>query len=313
MSLVDFEAWLRANLPEAADSLNAGADEQALARLSAETGLALPPAFLELYRWHNGQDRSCSTGIFYGLGFMPIEDVLREWKRNAKVAQGVQESPWASGVVKSADVNRHWIAFADDAGGNFVAIDLDPGAKGVKGQVINYGCDEVRQYAIAPDVSSFVAWIVDQLGRGNHRIEEEDDGGRSFNIGDPESSHFLDAARVIFGGGAPQQPSAPKAPPRDSVPGVLYFMRTELAQQVPPNWKTMRIAASVVKTRAEFTAEYELEGGDRPLHFAPRDQKLIENAILEFQSRAKEERWIWSTVTIDFSVGDETGFRVDAQ
>jgi hypothetical protein len=276
MSLPAFEQWLRAKLPEAADSLNPGAGERSL-----------------------------------------DDQVLREWQRSAQLAEGLPESQRASGAVKMGDANRHWIPFADDAGGNFLAIDMDPGPRGFKGQVINFGRDEVNQYALAPDVSSFIAWIAGELARGNHRIEDEDDHGRSFNIGEPESSHFLDATRILFGGEAAKKtPPRSNDPPRDSVPGVLHFMRTELAQQVPSSWNRMRVVATVrkglLKARAPFTAEYETKDGGGPQALAPRNPALIEDAILEFQSRAKEERWNWSKVTIEFDV-DDTGFQVDAE
>jgi cell wall assembly regulator SMI1 len=79
VSLADFEQWLQENLPEAAESLNPAATEQELARLSDETAVILPVQLVDLYRWHNGQQKRCPTGIFYGLRFMPLADVLKEW------------------------------------------------------------------------------------------------------------------------------------------------------------------------------------------------------------------------------------------
>jgi cell wall assembly regulator SMI1 len=316
MSLVDFEQWLRKHLPEAAESLNPGATEQELARLSEATGVILPAPFVELYHWHNGQQKRCPTGIFYGLRFMALEDVLKEW-RNQESQDGDQALPaTTTKAVKSALANKRWIPFATDDDGNFLAVDLDPGPRGTSGQVINFGIDEVLQYALAADVASFIAWMVGQLRRGNHRIEQQPDGGRSFNTSEPETEHFLDSTRVIFGGGKYSKPAKASGPPRDSVPGVLELMRAALTPQLPADWGKLRIAATIVKTagtaRADFTAEFVAKNASNPTPVVPRDPQIIADALVELQARAAEEKWNWSEITLEFD-SEQTSVSVNAE
>jgi cell wall assembly regulator SMI1 len=319
MSLVDFEQWLRKHLPEAAESLNPGATDHELARMGEESAVTLPVQFLDLYRWHNGQQRKCPTGIFYGLRFMPLEEVLKEWRNHASLIEDQGTPAEATGVVKTAMGNERWIPFATDDGGNFLAIDLDPGPRGKNGQVINFGADEVLQYALATDVASFVAWTVSQLRDGNHRIEQEPDGGRSFNTSEPDTAHFLDSARVLFGGAKLSKPAKPAddGPPRDSVPGVLHFMRTELTPQLPAGWRKLRISAQVMNppgttARAEFSAEFVSKDASESKSVVPRDRQIIENALVELQARTAEERWNWSKISLEFDP-ENTSVSMDAE
>lgn len=117
------------------------------------------------------------------------------------------------GVVKQVYANKLWIPFAYDWGGNHLGIDLDPGVNGIRGQVINFGRDEDRKRAIAPNVTAFVQWLVGQLQVGNFLIEQEDDTGRSFNTLNPPSTHFLDAIQTLFKEPGEREPGvAPRAP-----------------------------------------------------------------------------------------------------
>lgn len=305
MSHDAFEAWLRQHLPEAAQSLRPPASEADLSVLAAETGLELPAAFLDLYRWHDGQGRG-STGVFYGLEFLPISRVLEEWRFAAGEAETLAlDEPAPTVVVRRASANRHWIPFAADGGGNFLAIDLQPGPRGVRGQVINFGRDEVLQYALAPDVGEFIAWVVGELARGNVSIGEGDGNLRPFNLAEPPTHHLLDATRVIFGGGRPPAP-ANSGPPRDSTPGVLELIRSELKLAAPASWQVLRLRAVV--SHQTVALDTFVSVGDRE-NFQPleaRDRRILEEAVLELQTRTREERWIWSKITLDYAAGESS-------
>jgi cell wall assembly regulator SMI1 len=302
MSHDAFEDWLRQHLPEAAQSLRPPASEADLTVLATETGLDLPPAFLDLYRWHDGQERGC-TGVFYGLEFLPISRVLEEWRFAAREAESLpfaEATPTA--VVRRASANRHWIPFAADGGGNFLAIDLQPGPRGARGQVINFGRDEILQYALTRNVSEFIDWVVGELARGNVSIGEGAGNLRPFNLAEPPTHHLLDATRVIFGGGRPPAP-AQSGPPRDSTPGVLELIRGELKLAAPATWQGLRLRAVV--THGSVALDTFVSVGDRE-DFQPlevRDRRVLEEAVLELQARTREERWIWSKITLDYAAG----------
>lgn len=302
MSHDAFEDWLRQHLPEAAQSLRPPASEADLTVLATETGLDLPAAFLDLYRWHDGQERGC-TGVFYGLEFLPISRMLEEWRFAAREAESLPFAEAApTAVVRRASANRHWIPFAADGGGNFLAIDLQPGPRGARGQVINFGRDEILQYALARNVSEFIAWVVGELARGNVSIGEGAGNLRPFNLAEPPTHHLLDATRVIFGGGRPPAP-AQSGPPRDSTPGVLELIRSELKLAAPASWQGLRLRAVV--SNGSVALDTFVSVGDRE-DFQPleaRDRRVLEEAVLELQARTREERWIWSKITLDYAAG----------
>jgi cell wall assembly regulator SMI1 len=220
--LADLDVWLTRHLPEVAADLNPGATDAQLDRLSAKIGAPLPDDFRALYKWHDGQkDQKVNTGPWYGLTFLSLDRVLDQWKSWASVIdhssdpESMNESSVSvkPGVVKRLYANKLWIPFAYDWGGNHLGIDLDPDVNGIRGQVINFGRDEDRKRAIAPNVTGFVQWLVGQLQAGNFLIEKEDDGGHSFNTLNPPSTHFLDAIQTLFKEPGEREPGvAPPAP-----------------------------------------------------------------------------------------------------
>ncbi|CDL84035.1 SMI1/KNR4 family protein [Xenorhabdus szentirmaii] len=207
MSLLnEFEEWLKNNLNEVVLDLNPGATDEELQAFSSELGIELPNEFNELYKWHNGQKMDIFTGPWYGLEFLPLERVKREWQIWRNIVDDTEVMTALSNDAKSTPpdfvkkvyANKLWIPFAHDSSGNHLGIDLDPGHKGTWGQVISFGRDEERKIVIAPDIMSFVNWMLNELKSGNFNIQVEDDDGRSFNTLRPEKYHFLDSLAVMF-------------------------------------------------------------------------------------------------------------------
>lgn len=198
------ERWLAAHRPQILANLQPPAADEDLAMLSETLGVSLPPSFMELYRWRNGQRDIGEPGPFYGLSFLGINDVLAQWESWNEILGGEYgsdlhgfSSSVAPGVVKERYANRLWIPFSHDWGGNHIGVDLDPGRKGHVGQVINFGRDEDAKYVLGKTVEAFVRRIADELEAGNFVLMDPPHGG--FETKTPPSSHFLDAARVWFG------------------------------------------------------------------------------------------------------------------
>jgi cell wall assembly regulator SMI1 len=284
---------LRTHLPEAANSLNPRIDDDQWVKLEQESGRKLPGGFISLYRWHDGQARTCLTGIFYGMRFLSLTEVLAEWQAHSRPA---------------------WIPFAADDGGNFLAIDLDPGPDGNYGQVTNRGADELRHYSIAPDVLDFVKWMLAELAAGNHRIVDEG-GGFSFNTLRPPTQHFLDSARQIFGKAPPRAAKpASSGPPRDSTIGTFFFIRDELARHAPAGWTSLSVDAKVDgqkdKRTVTLSHQYQSDGQKAALDIA--DTRALAAAFIELQDRTHEERWDWKRMKLEFSAATPDKFRADA-
>lgn len=202
------ESWLQTHLPEVVDDLNPGATAAALDDFARALGVRLPDDFMQLYRWHDGQRMAINTGPWYGLGFLPLarvqsecemwRDVLQESSPEslADLDRPMQSTPPRH--VRRQYANALWIPFAYDWGGNYLGIDLDPDVAGTPGQVINFGRDEERKIAVAPSLDAFVGWMLAELDAGNFHLEDEDDGGRSFNTLRPPKFHLLDSLAALF-------------------------------------------------------------------------------------------------------------------
>lgn len=200
-----FERWLASFRPQILENLQPPASDAELASLQEKIGVGLPEPFVGLYRWRNGQRDIRDTGPFYGLGFLSIADLLKQWETWKDVIRdhpGLNESAYNAsavpGVVKSLYSNPLWIPFAYDWGGNHIGVDLDPGPNGRVGQVINFGRDEDEKYVLGQTVDDFILRIVKELEAGNFVLSDED-GEDGFETRDPPGGHFLDAARTWFG------------------------------------------------------------------------------------------------------------------
>lgn len=207
-SMERLEKWLQANLPEVYDDLAPGCSEADLAAFEEDIGTPLPEGFKTLYRLHDGQRGAIHTGPFFGLDFLSLAQARQHWQSWKEVVAecSPEDMKGASMFSKSAKpdavqaiyANTLWIPFAYDHGGNHLGVDLDPGARGTLGQVINFGRDEDEKFVVATSIEAFLAWLVEQFESGNAAIREEDDGGRSLNTKTPDKLHFLDSVRILF-------------------------------------------------------------------------------------------------------------------
>jgi cell wall assembly regulator SMI1 len=206
--LDSLEKWLSEYLPEVLDDLRPGASLEMVQQLESAIGVRLPDSFKNLYLWHDGQNMSTRTGPWYGLRFLPVNRIQKEYEMWQQVLRDSSEESLISlnAIMKSTPqqfvkreyANLKWIPFAYDNGGNYLGIDLDPDIQGTVGQVINFGRDEERKIAIADSLESYLDWMLQKLVDGNFIVTLEADGGRSFNTSNPQKAHFLDSLAIMF-------------------------------------------------------------------------------------------------------------------
>jgi cell wall assembly regulator SMI1 len=110
-----------------------------------------PAVLLDLYKIHNVSDDIFSSSFFSfgetdylmngGFDLLPFEKIKDEWESMLELNDYAEEGAESSDKkikLKSAVANPKWIPFANDGQGNLLLIDMDPGPKGVLGQVINF-------------------------------------------------------------------------------------------------------------------------------------------------------------------------------
>lgn len=222
------KAWYAEHLPEVPESLNPGASEQALREfeneLKDEVSQNLPQGLRDIYLQNDGQKRTITCGMFFGLEFLSLTELMRLWRGWKDIASnpfyaGMNEfsTSHPAAAIRQEYALTGWIPFAYDWGGNHLGVDVNPGPAGQVGQVINFGRDENNKFVIAPSFTAFLGWQLAQLQNGNFLITTENyDGGleRCVELHTPSNSHLLDAVPKLFG---------PKDSPLDRIFSVVPF------------------------------------------------------------------------------------------
>ncbi len=175
-------------------ALNPPVEVQDLAAAEKAIGIPLPAELRELYLAHDGQSED-APGLFFGMSWFPIRQVLREittWRSVLDQLAGALDAEQRSDPPDAiAEVYWHpqWFPLATSYDGNFLAVDLAPGRHGTVGQVINAGRDQEISYVLASSVTEFLERELHHVQAGTTGIGEID-GHLLFSF-DSGQSHFL--------------------------------------------------------------------------------------------------------------------------
>lgn len=168
----------------------------------------LPPDLVALYGEADGDDE---IGLFHGHPWFSLKSTTtfvhhrpeRKWTDDPLWSMtGDGEPP---GAIRRQLSSPRWIPFATSTGGDYLAVDMDPGPAGRPGQVIRVGIhyDGAPLY-VADSVTTMLRRLVEALDRGDY---EEDDGYLDVDARLPS---YLDDSRTYWRGEAP----IPKKPRR---------------------------------------------------------------------------------------------------
>ncbi|MEW4369571.1 SMI1/KNR4 family protein [Paenibacillus kandeliae] len=176
----EIKSILRTELSSLEDFLLPPAGDVEIAQVEQAMNLSFPEELKQLYHTHNGESRN-GPGLFFGLQFLSLDEMLSEWKiwsdLQEEYADLGDHYSIPSGWVKEQYINRNWIPFCHDGGGNHLGIDLDPDENGVIGQVINFGRDEETKFVIARHLGEFIHFMRDTVREGNYTVEQEEGMG----------------------------------------------------------------------------------------------------------------------------------------
>jgi cell wall assembly regulator SMI1 len=211
--LARLDAWYTAHLSPDRYRFNPPATDAQLNAFEQMVGLAMPRAYRQLYRWHDGEEDD-RWGHFYGLPLLPLREAGSQWTAWNRVLAGfggtryeISGAGWPEGAVDSAYINPRWIPLTHDGSGNHIGLDFDPWPGGRRGQVILYGRDEDVKVVLAPSLGAFLHWIAGLLESGNFRLGAEPGRQvlREFRLKAPPVDDFQDGARILLGAPGPFQ------------------------------------------------------------------------------------------------------------
>ncbi|MCM8542156.1 MAG: SMI1/KNR4 family protein [Lentisphaeraceae bacterium] len=115
----------------------------------------LPPEFIELYKWKNGQDPRKFHSFYENRMFMPIEEII-EIKELMDGMIGYDfEDPkyWRKG----------WIPFLSNGGGSHLCLDLVAEDGGTKNQLIGFWKADEDRDAEFSNISEWLDEVIDEL------------------------------------------------------------------------------------------------------------------------------------------------------
>ncbi|RDB36803.1 MAG: hypothetical protein DCC88_03255 [Spirobacillus cienkowskii] len=172
--------------------------ELELKKFELEIGRRLPQDFRRFYLLHDSHDNKNRKkyaeyiGIIYCWQLLALKDSISAWEDWACFEKdwddNCQFSKCMAGKkIKEKYVNRGWIPFAEDCGGNYLGIDLDPDINGTYGQVINFGRNEDNKYVLADSFLGFLKWYVLQLQNKNFIAKGDED---DYEFGAKEHEFF---------------------------------------------------------------------------------------------------------------------------
>ena len=166
-------------------NFNEGVSEKEWNRYASQFGFDLPEKMKELYSLCNGDNDTFIAGSILGMKFLSIEQVYSEWKIQNEVISSLSTTDLQKlnehctsiepGKIKCQCMNTLWIPIADDSGGNYIGIDLDPDDHGTVGQIINFGRDENEKIVIASSLHEFIVLIADIIESDECVMEEFED------------------------------------------------------------------------------------------------------------------------------------------
>ena len=208
--LARLDAWYAAHLPDSY-VFNPPATEEQLAAFERLIGLAMPRAYRQLYRWHDGEEDD-RWGHVFGMPLLSLEQAAAQWTVWNEVLADfdgnryqISAAGWPQHAVDPAYINPRWIPLTHDGSGNHIGLDFDPWPEGRHGQVILYGRDEDVKVVLAPSLGAFLQWLAGLLESGNFRLDAVPGTPalRDFRLKDPPSDHFHDGARDLLGAPGP--------------------------------------------------------------------------------------------------------------
>lgn len=182
--LARFDATLEAKFPLMHRSLRPGVQEAALHEFESKHDVVLPSEFRQLYLWHDGQfgtseeNSGPRCSLFGSLNFQAFSTVrfyMESWLNDPNQLEdwedGRGEHPsHPEGHIQSIYLRPWWLAFADGPSAESLCVDLEPDARGTRGQVIVWGADFDDRYVLAESLGAFFEMLLEQLERGEVRL-----------------------------------------------------------------------------------------------------------------------------------------------
>lgn len=177
-------------VPNIEEYLYAPVENKKIDELEVISGKSIPEDFRKLYLEHNGENEMV-FGVMAGFRWMNMESIISNWKLLQNSAYNITSA--LDGIIQDGEFKKGWIPFAEDCGGSFLVIDLEPGIKGRYGQIITIDHDSSISYVVAENVQRFLEFIEKNFENGDLAAWKDDD----IKIINWKQGHLFDNVMVL--------------------------------------------------------------------------------------------------------------------
>lgn len=167
----EIEEWYREHGAAALESLRDGASERQISDFEAAIGVKLPADYRASLDVHDGD------ATLHDYDYLSIERAENKWSMMAGLDEDGtfkdrKPKSTSNDLIQNVWWHRGWIPFASDSAGNLLCLDMVPGLRGTKGQVIRM---ETISGPEASGIDSFLLWLQryrNDLDKGRYEVDE---------------------------------------------------------------------------------------------------------------------------------------------
>lgn len=160
--LENFEQIIK-SIEQAKDELYPPATDEEINAAESELAITFPEDLRELYKWHNGQKGI--RFLYDEFRIYSLKEVVELHKNGLKGCKpDYFETEDESGVIKDCIANEKWVNIGDNGGNTILFLDMDPGAQGTVGQLLE-SCDGLPECNYS-GIKEFMVDIVRKIESG---------------------------------------------------------------------------------------------------------------------------------------------------
>jgi len=158
------EAYLKENRRVYFDGLDSGICEEGKSKFERQFNFKVPDELSKLLMWRNGKKDAFNGAFQFNMSLMSLDEIIESKKLTDKLLDEGHfdvENWWS----------KSWIPFMCNGAGSNVCIDIEGSFGGVKGQVIEFWCNDFDRTISYPSLTAFFNTYVTALEFGYFELE----------------------------------------------------------------------------------------------------------------------------------------------